>query len=339
MGQVLQAVAADPGLESHFENEGGQDRNQIGVAAALAKPVQRALNLANPGAHRGQRIRDRVFGVVVAMDAELFAGDLLHHLADDLLDFMGQRSAIGVAEHDPARPRFVSRDDASERVFRIVLIAVEEMFGVEQNFRNGLRGMGDAVADHGEVFVAADAERHVHLEIPGLADQTKRRRLAADQRGKAGIVAGGAARFAGPAEGGQLGMSEFRRIAEKRVVGRVRPRPAAFDVIEAELVELDRDRALVGGGEIDALGLPAVAQRGVIEIDAVGGLAHPARLHSVLPPGLSSRITPMAFQILCGCGRPRRSSSLYARRSRCVICDLYLLLVGEERVPCHLDMR
>ena len=73
-----------------LELQGRDDRNQIGVAAALAEAVERALDLADAGAHRGKRIRHRLLGVVVGMDAEMIAGHVLHHLPDDGLDLVGQ---------------------------------------------------------------------------------------------------------------------------------------------------------------------------------------------------------------------------------------------------------
>ena len=87
-----------------LEQQRGDQRNQIGVAAALAQSVQRALNMPRPRPHRRQRIGDRVLGVVMGVDAQMRAGHMLRHFAHDTLDLVGQRSPIGVAEHHPARP-------------------------------------------------------------------------------------------------------------------------------------------------------------------------------------------------------------------------------------------
>ena len=51
-------------------------------------------------------------------------------------------------------------------------------------------------------------------------------------------------------------------------VGRIGAGIAALDIVDAELVEHARDRDLVGEREIDAVGLRAVAQRGVEQIEA-----------------------------------------------------------------------
>ena len=79
-----------PGLEAHLQLQGRDDGDQVGVAAALAEAVQRALHLASAGAHRQQAVGDRVAGVVVTVDAERIAGHLLGHLGYGRLDLMRQ---------------------------------------------------------------------------------------------------------------------------------------------------------------------------------------------------------------------------------------------------------
>ena len=62
--------------------------------------------------------------------------------------------------------------------------------------------------------------------------------------------------------------SSVRRAAEHLVVLRVRARPAGFDEVDAEPVELLGDAQLVVDGERDALELRAVAQRRVVDLDS-----------------------------------------------------------------------
>src|SRR5215831_12036184 len=57
---------------------------------------------------------------------------------------------------------------------------------------------------------------------------------------------------------------------EVREVLRVGPRPAAFDVVDAEGVERLRERELVGQTQVDALTLGAVPQSGVVNLDVRG---------------------------------------------------------------------
>ena len=48
----------------------GDDRDEVGVAAALADAVDGALDVARAGGDGGQRVRNRQFAVVVRVDAE-----------------------------------------------------------------------------------------------------------------------------------------------------------------------------------------------------------------------------------------------------------------------------
>ena len=91
-----------------------------------------------------------------------------------------------------------------------------------------------------------------------------------EQCGKTGVVGGTAASAPGHAERAQLGAPQRRRIGEKAVVGRIGARPASLDVVDPELIEQLGDRHLVGGGEVDAVRLRAIAQGGVVQMDALG---------------------------------------------------------------------
>ena len=112
---VVRHADVEPVGEFRLELQRRDDRDEIGVAAALAEPVERALDLARAGAHRRERIRHRLLGVVVRMDADVVAGDVLDDLADDRLDLVRQRAAVGVAQHHPARALLVGGLGAGER--------------------------------------------------------------------------------------------------------------------------------------------------------------------------------------------------------------------------------
>jgi hypothetical protein len=106
-----------------------------------------------------------------------------------------------------------------------------------------------------------------------------------EERPHLGVVLDGRARLAGGAEGHQLGVAEGDLLAgaaeELRVPG-IGARPAALDEAHAELVQVTRDRELVGDGEVDALALRAVAQRGVEDVEGVAGAWFPGvRRHGV----------------------------------------------------------
>ena len=104
-----QRLRRDAGLElagiGLLQEQGRDQRTQIGIAAALAQPVERALRLARAGADRRQGDGDGLLGVVVGVDAEIGVRQLRLHLGDDAIDLFRHGAAIGVAQHQPgARP-------------------------------------------------------------------------------------------------------------------------------------------------------------------------------------------------------------------------------------------
>ena len=271
-GEARQRLVRHADLELvgifRLELQRRDDGDEIGVAAALAEPVERALNLPRAGAHRGKRIRHRLLGIVMGVDADMVAGNLRADLADDALDLVRQRAAIGVAQHDPARALVIGRLGAGERESGLGLIAVEEMLAVEQHFAAFGLGGAHAIADRGEVFLLRRLQRDAHVIVPGFGDKADGVGLRIEQRDEAGIVRG---RAAGPprhAESGERG-AHRPLFGEEFGVDRIGAGIAAFDIVDAELVEHARDRELVGEREIDAVGLRAVAQRGIEQIKAL----------------------------------------------------------------------
>jgi hypothetical protein len=180
-----------------------------------------------------------------------------------------QGTAVGVAQHHPARARVVGLLGAFQREVAIRLVAVEEVLRVEHDLRLALGHVGHAFGDHGHVLRGGDAERDLDVEVPGLADHADHVRRRVGQAGQAGIVGGAAARPPGHAEGHQPRGGECRRIGEEGVVGRVGARPAAFHVVDPQIVERPGDGDLVRHVEIDALGLRPVAQGRIVQIDAL----------------------------------------------------------------------
>ena len=125
LGQVLLGNAAP----LHLQLQRGDDRDQVGVAAALAPAVDRPLHLRAAGLDAGQRVGDREIAVVVRVDAELGRDRLLHR-RDDLADRAGQAAAVGVAQADPVGARVGGGLDRRQRVGPVGAEAVEEVLGV-----------------------------------------------------------------------------------------------------------------------------------------------------------------------------------------------------------------
>ena len=255
---------------SRLQLQRRDDRDEIGVAAALAEAVERALDLARAGAHGGERIGHRLLGVVMGMDADMIAGDLLDHLADDRLDLVRQRAAIGVAQHHPARAGVIGGLGAGQRDSR------DWPCSRRRNARSRAAPRGPAafaaahaVADRGEIFLVAWSRARRARDSPRtLATKQMASALASSSAASPGSFEAERPGRARHAEGGEGARSSLRLVGEQLGVGRVGAGIAALDIVDAELVEHAGDRQLVVQREIDAVGLRAVAQRGVEQIEA-----------------------------------------------------------------------
>ena len=84
------------------------------------------------GPHGGERIGDRVAGIVMRVDAKMRSRHMRGGRRDDGLDLMRERSAIGIAEDDPAGSSLISGLATLQRVSLVGLETVEEMLAVEQ---------------------------------------------------------------------------------------------------------------------------------------------------------------------------------------------------------------
>src|SRR3984893_9939952 len=229
----------------------------------------------------------------MGVDADVIAGNDLGHSADDFLDLVRQRAAIGVTQNDPTCAGVKSGLGAGERVFRIVLVAVEEMLAVNHHLAAGGLGGLDRFLDRGEIFLRLYLECDADMEGRAFADEADRVGFGRECRGKARIVGSRAARALGHAEGGELRL-EPARLGKERGVGRIGAVIAALDVIDAEIVEEAHDAELIGEREVDAVHLRAVAQRRVEEIETLFHHATFFTFQLVVPSLRSSSSTPIA---------------------------------------------
>ena len=88
---------------SAFNASVGIRVTRLALPQRSPRPFSAPCTCRAPARIGGERIGDRVAGVVVGVDAETFAGNDARDLADDALDLIGQRAAVGVAQHHPAR--------------------------------------------------------------------------------------------------------------------------------------------------------------------------------------------------------------------------------------------
>src|SRR5262249_37383922 len=131
----------------------------------------------------------------------------------------------------------------------------------------------------------------IDLIIPALAHQADRVDRGVDHRRQRWVVGGAAARPLGHPKRREAGGFERWALLEESRVSGIGARPAAFDVIDAQPVQGQRDLALVLDGEIHALSLSPVTQRGVKDVEAFA--AH-LRTSQVVPCGPSFSTIPFA---------------------------------------------
>lgn len=227
-----------------------------------------------PASTAASELATRVAGIVVAMDAQPVAGDARgDHFGGDAADLGGQRAAVGVAEDDPARPGFKGGFQAGQGIAGVGAVAVEEMLGVEQR----LAAFGDEMADGGSDGLAVLVES----DVEGGGGLWKSWVLPTRQT--AGVFA-----FRTAARTSSFSAERpTRRVMPKAVRvafvagGRRRNRCRSGWQSRASRPRYSRRRGHrgrgrsgpFGRGELDALGLLNVAQRGVEEEDVLAGAA------------------------------------------------------------------
>ena len=277
----LDEAAVPHAFRTHLQLQVGDDREQVGVAHALADAVHGTLHLRGAGAHGRERVGHRATGVVVAVDAESLAREGSDCGCDDLLHFEGQRAAVGLAKIHRIGTRLHGRPHAGQGIVAICFEAVEVVLGIEHHMPASRLQVGHRLADHAQVLFERRLQRALHLGVPRLPDDSDHRRPARDEVGQPGILGSGDALLAGGTKGRDLGVLQIhsRHFAEEGHVLGVRRREAALNVVDAELVETPHDGELVGQRERDALALLPIAQGGVVGVDARRG-------HRCLPESL-----------------------------------------------------
>ena len=240
----------------------------------LAVAVDAPLHLGDAGLHRHQRVGHRAAGVVVAVDAELCAR-ALPHIGDGLPHVVGQRAAVGVAQHQRLRARFLRRRQDGQCEVGVAPVAVEEVLRIEEDAQVVLAQEAHGVGHHGDRLVEGGAQGLGDVAVPRLGDNAGDRRSGLHQVGQDGV---GFRLHAGPtggAERHQRGAAERQLLLGPReeldVLG-VGAGPAPLNEGDPEVVELLGDAELVVDREREALLLAAVAQNGVEDVDGLGQL-------------------------------------------------------------------
>jgi hypothetical protein len=282
-GERRQRGEIDRGGDTQLEREARDHGGQVGVAAALAVAVDRALHVGGASPHGGQRVGSGAAAVVVGVDAdprphrpEVIAGG--PHRGVDL---PWQRAAGGVAQDDGLGAGARRGGEGRQRVGGVGGEAGGEVLGVVDDPAAGGAQERDGVGDHLQVVVGRRAEDLDRLEPRRLTEDGADRCRRVDQRHQAGVVGARPIDPAGGAERAQRGPAQ--RLAaqpgEQLGVLGVRAGPPGLDERHAERVERAGDAQLVGDRVRDAGALAAVAQGRVVDLDG-GGHGAPSRARS-----------------------------------------------------------
>jgi hypothetical protein len=132
--------------------------------------------------------------------------------------------------------------------------------------------MTHRVRDHREVFRRRDAQNICYMEPPTLAEDGNGRCPCLEQQGDLRILFDTRIRPAGTAERGKFRVREPAapyRFEERRVL-RVRARPAALDIVDAERVQFFGDANFIEDAKRDALALCTVAQGRIVNGQGYG---------------------------------------------------------------------
>ena len=162
--------------EVRLQHQRRDQRHEVGVAAALAEAVQRALDL--PRRRRARRPANwrRLARCRHGRGCRACRPGCAGATSPTMrLDLVRQRAAIGVAQHDPARARLEGGLGAGAAHRRGWPCSRRRSARSRAAPRGRRRRRRDAVADALEVLLQRAAERDMDVVVPGLGDEADRR--------------------------------------------------------------------------------------------------------------------------------------------------------------------
>ena len=208
--------------DSHFYLQRRNDRREVAISHAFTVAVDGSLNLTGTGFDGGESVCDAESAVIVGMDADR-AFEIGDHGRGDAVNFAGKSSAVCVAENEQVGSGIPRGAQCFQGILGVVLVAVEKMFGVVEDFAAVFFEMGHRVGDHGEVLLGSDIENLCDMQEPCLADDCDDRRLSLKKHAHLGIRLNSNAAATGATESCNAGIfpGELRRFGKKSGIARV----------------------------------------------------------------------------------------------------------------------
>ncbi|MNZ65006.1 hypothetical protein D3C78_831870 [compost metagenome] len=106
------------------------DRAEVGIAAAFSIAVNGALYLTGAGLNGCQGVCYGQLAVIMRMNTDR-STKLVINSRHDFMNFSGHRAAVRIAEHEPVRSSLLGFFQYGQSIFRVVLVAVEEMLSIK----------------------------------------------------------------------------------------------------------------------------------------------------------------------------------------------------------------
>ena len=188
-------------------------------------------------------------------------------------DFGGEATAIGIAEDEIVGSCFCGGFKGAEGVVGIGGVAIEEVFGVIDDFASLFFEEGDGVGDHAKVFDGGGAKDFFDVKEPTFSEDGDDGGFCLEEESDLGIGGGVDVGSAGGAEGGEFGGApvEFSGLGKEVSILVVGAWPTAFDVVEAVGGEAFSEAKFIGQGEVDTFALGTIAQGGVVKRESGSG--------------------------------------------------------------------
>ncbi len=230
----------------HLELKIGDDGGEVAVADTLAVTIDGSLNLDSAGTDRSDGVGNSESGIVVSVDAdghvEVFANEF-----GDFGDFVRESAAVGIAKDDDVGPAFLRSFERLQRVFLVVLVPVEKVLGIVNDFLALILEIGGSVVNHLAVFLGGGAKHLNNVEFPTFAEEGDGRRVGVEEEFDLRIFADLHVGAAGTAKRRNFGIFPFQLTGflEKGNVFDVGTGPTAFNVVHAEFIEFLSDANLI----------------------------------------------------------------------------------------------
>jgi len=197
----------------------------------------------------------------VCVDSDGYSVEAFADGGGDVVDFVGETSAVGFAEDDGFCTGVCDSVEDLQSIVRVCFESVKEVFGVEDDFFADGDKVFDGFGADGEVVIERTSKNVCNVEVPCFADEGDGGDAGIGKRFDGEILADARVYPPCAAEGDGCCVFEvhLRYSFEEFGFLRVACGESAFDVVHAEFIEFFDDEKFVFEGEGDTFCLHTVA--------------------------------------------------------------------------------